>query len=486
VPGIDSLFERLRDSTIVNRDIYAETRALVALVKAQQLPFMAAALSYYAFLSVVPLLIVGLTVATTIAGEAVATRLLDSVGEFLTPEAATLAEEALVDAPGRGGVTAVGLLVLLWGSLRVFRGLDLAFSQVYGSTVPKPLPAQLRDALLGLGAVALAVGATAVAGVVLSRSPVPSAGLGGTLGLLVVLPPVFFPLYYVFPAADVGIREAIPGAVFAGIGWTALGTLFGIYASRAGSFELYGVLGGVLLLLVWFYFGALVLLVGTVLNAVLADRFADRQLQQEGLRQHSQRATMNADGPDDTDADGPDDTDADEPADKQRDTDGSAAGGASDADTPAGDATTGSDEAEETVTRAELADLRERLDEFEETLDERAVRPEELEAEIDEFEAEIDDRTVHRDEIERDLEQYVRRRVRRGHARGWGPYLVLLYGTAMTLGAFFLLGGGWAVLAMIIIWLSTLGLYALMLIVGATAGALKLPGRALDVVRNLR
>jgi YihY family inner membrane protein len=445
---------------------------LVALAKAQQLPFMAAALAYYAFLSVIPLLIVMLTIVTAVAGQTLAERVLASVGEFLTPEAATLVEETLVDAPGRSGVTAVGLLVLLWGSLRVFRGLDLAFSRVYGNTLPKSLPAQLRDALLVFGAVGLAISATVIAGILLSRAPVPLARISGPVGLLLVLPPVFFPLYYVFPDSNVTLREAVPGTLFAGVGWTLLGTVFGIYAAQAGSFELYGVLGGVLLLLVWFYFGGLILLLGAAVNAVVADRFEYRQLQQGGLRGSRQQATMSDDGPTDRETGGTDDS-GDAPADTPRE---SESAGGTPTDSPA--------ESDDTdrVSQAEVDELRAQLDRLEEQLDDRAVER----AELDDFEEEIESRTVHREEIEADLRQYVRRRVRRGHARGWGPYLVLLYGTAMTLGAFFFLGGLWAILAMLVIWLSTLGLYVLMLIVGATTAAISAPGRVLDRLRSLR
>ncbi len=123
------------------------------------------------------------------------------------------------------------------------------------------------------------------------------------------------------------------------------------------------------------------------------------------------------------------------------------------------------------------------------TVETRTVDPEDvaqLRRDLEEFEAEIEDRTVHRDDLEADLKRYVRRRQRRGHARGWGPYLVLLYGTAMTLGAFFFLNGVWAFLAMIVVWLSTLGLYTLMVLVGLTFTVVGLPGRLLDRVRQLR
>lgn len=98
----------------------------------------------------------------------------------------------------------------------------------------------------------------------------------------------------------------------------------------------------------------------------------------------------------------------------------------------------------------------------------------------------IEARTVHRDEVEGDLRRYVRRRLRRGHARGWGPYLVLLFGTAMTIGAFYYLRGAWAILAMLVIWLATLGLYVLMVISGLALGLASGSRRLVEAVRNWR
>lgn len=119
----------------------------------------------------------------------------------------------------------------------------------------------------------------------------------------------------------------------------------------------------------------------------------------------------------------------------------------------------------------------------EEEVEDLRAQVDSLRRDLESFEVDVEERTLHRSEIESELRGYVRSRVRRGHARGWGPYLVLLYGTAMTIGAFYLLTGGWAILAMIVVWLSTLGLYALMLIVGVTFGVLSLPVRG---VRKLR
>ncbi len=251
--------------------LYPTVRDLIDVARTQQLTFMAAAIAYYAFLSVVPLVIVGFAVATTIAGPAVAELFLITFGEFLTPEGANVLEEALVQGTGRGGVTLVGLAILLWTSLRVFRALDIAFSNVYGSNRVKPITEQLRDAIIVLVGVGAAVAVTATFTALTLVVDLWIANFITTVSLILMLPVVFFPLYYVFPPRRVTVREALPGAIFTGLAWSVLGQLFSIYTSVAGGFQLYGVLAGVLLLLVWFYFAGLVLLLGAALNAVLGD-----------------------------------------------------------------------------------------------------------------------------------------------------------------------------------------------------------------------
>lgn len=127
----------------------------------------------------------------------------------------------------------------------------------------------------------------------------------------------------------------------------------------------------------------------------------------------------------------------------------------------------------------EIADLARELDRLE-----TAVY--DMHGELSRFERAVDERTVKRPTLEADLRRYVRQRMRRSRARGWGPYLVLLYGTVMTIGAFYKLDGGWAILAMIVLWLSTLGLYALMLIVGAGLRLIGVPMRLRDAIANRR
>ena len=114
-------------------------------------------------------------------------------------------------------------------------------------------------------------------------------------------------------------------------------------------------------------------------------------------------------------------------------------------------------------------------------------RVEELRADLDAFESDVQERTVDRPDVESELKRYVRGRMRQGKARGWGPYLVLLYGTAVTIAAFFLIQDDLlAVVAMLVTYLSTLGLYVLFVVFGVGLGALGVPGRLVDWVRDRR
>ncbi|WP_336336181.1 YihY/virulence factor BrkB family protein [Haloarcula brevis] len=396
-------------------------RHVVRTVREEEVSFLAAGIAYYMFVSLLPLLLLTLVVGTLAGGEAFAERVVSAAGDVLTPAASTLLEDALTSGAGRGGATVLGVGVTLWSALKVFRGLDTAFSRVYGTDGPDSIVGELVDGLAALGGIGIALVGLGVVGAFGTVLGVQVA-LGG-LALVPVLAVAFLPLYYLFPDQEMTVRSAVPGAVFAGIGWTLLGTGFNVYAAQADSYQVYGVVGAVLLLVTWFYFAGQVLLVGAAVNAALADR----QLQQVSRRRSGKAMSEDAD-----------------------DTPPPAGPGGGDADA---------------LTDEELRELREEFESFRE---------------------DVEDRTLHRDEVRSDLKQYVRRRMRRGHARQWGPYVVLLYGTVMTLGAFYYLQGLWAVLAMLVVWLSTLGLYAVMIAVGVTLTATGLPGRLIDRVRDWR
>jgi YihY family inner membrane protein len=408
----------------------ATVRAVVREVRARDVTMLAASIAYYAFVSVLPLFVLAAVVATALGGESLRATVLALAAQYLLPVGRELVAAALSNTTGQGGVTAVGFVLLLWGSLKLFRGIDTAFARIYG-TEARGLLHGVRTGVTVLVAVGVgSFGAVALVGAVaVVRLPFVSVLAPGTFFAVLVV--VLAPVYVLTPAVDVSLREALPGAVLGASCWTILGTAFALYtavASTSARFALYGVLGAVLLLVTWFYLAGLSLLVGATLNAVLGGHTAprDRQVQHPPDRDDVTTAMTGDDTHGDADP------------------------------SPAPD----------------IEDLEDRIE---------AVR-----ADLDAFEADVDERTVDKPDLEAELKRYVRRRMRRGHAHGWGPYLVLLYGTVMTVAAFYLLSDLLAVVAMVVIFLSTLGLYALFVLVGVGLSALGTPGRVIDALARLR
>lgn len=403
--------------------------------------FLAAGVAYYAFVSLVPALLLLLVVATTVFGDALADELLAVAGGFLTPAGEEAIGGAVASAQGRAGAGFLGVAVLLWSTLKVFRGLDTAFVEAYGVDADVGFLDQLTDAgsvVLGIG-----VGITAmlVVGAVAAAVDVPLLASASVLALPVVLTVVFLPMYVLLPEPRVTVREALPGAVLSALGWTVLQAGFQAYAATAGQYQVYGVVGGILLLVTWLYVAAIVVIFGAVLNATLASGpgpggSADRQVQHDSDRPSDMNGEADREG-------GPDE-------------DGRSRDGRNDGERPRG--------------APDVAALEEEVDR--------------LHARLEEFETDVQARTVDKPKLESELKRYVRSRMRRGHARGWGPYLVLLYGTVLTLGAFTFLDGIYAIAAMLVLGLSTLGLYTLFVLVGVGLNLIETPGKALEYARN--
>ena len=421
---------------------FPTARLVVGAARDQQVTFLAAGVAYYAFVSLLPTLLLLVVVAGSLFGDVVATRALAVAGGVLTPTSQEAVGSAVTAARGRAGAGLLGLGVLLWSTLKLFRGLDTAFAEVYGTEETAGVLRQLADAASVVFAVGVGIAAMLAVGVLVAAAGFSGRASVSVLALPVVLGVAFLPMYYLLPQPPMTLREAAPGAVFAATGWTVSQAGFQAYATAAGQYQVYGVIGGVLLLITWLYVAAMVVILGAVLNAVVAGGSGPRppsSAAESAGREGTDRQLQHGSGRP---------TDMNGEADRE--------GESGDGDRPRG--------------APDVAALEEEV---------RGLR-----AQLDEFEADIEDRTVDRPKLESELKRYVRSRMRRGHARGWGPYLVLLYGTVLTLGAFTFLEGAYAIAAMVVLGLSTLGLYTLFILVGLGLNLIGTPGKALDYARR--
>ena len=252
-------------------------KKVIKEARAEDLPMLAASLAYQAFVSLVPLLGLLFLAVSVVGDQALAQQVLRFTESFLPAPAQEMLRGYIVgQTPGSlTGVGVIGLVTLVWGAFKIFRGLDKAFSEIYDTEAGNSIVDQFRDSAVVLGALALslvtAVAATAVFAVF---DNVPFIGLLSPLVLAVGLAIAFTPIYYEFPDLDLSWKGVLPGVAVAAIGWTILQALFQVYLSMTGQLNTASVIGAILVLLTWLYFGSMVLLLGAVINAVVIGKRA--------------------------------------------------------------------------------------------------------------------------------------------------------------------------------------------------------------------
>jgi membrane protein len=252
-------------------------RAVFHEIRAENLTFMAGSIAYHAFVSLLPLVLLLFFVVSRLENVALRDSVIEVLAAVLSPGASDLLREGVSDTGT--GVSVLGLAFLVWGTLRIFRGLDTAFSDIYESEARNSFFDQITDGLIVLVTFALAILAAS-----LLVSALPSGGsgplwavLGGAV-LATVLAAVFFPMYYVFPDSDVTVTEVLPGTVLAAVGLTVFERLFRLYVEFSARSPSQSVVASILVLLTWLYVSGLVILIGAAVNAVLSNRSQDVEI----------------------------------------------------------------------------------------------------------------------------------------------------------------------------------------------------------------
>ncbi|GAA1013508.1 YihY/virulence factor BrkB family protein [Streptomyces thermogriseus] len=288
--GPDAAVERRAPDSptdLPGRSWHALLRRVLKEFKEDELTDRAAALTYYAVLSLFPALLV-LVSLLGVVGRSATAQVLDNL-QKLTPGATrdiiTNAVQQLQSNAGLGSVLAVaGLLGAIWSASGYVAAFIRAANAVYdipeGRPVWKVLP--LRVALtMTLMVLAVASSLIVVFTGPLARQAGALIGLGDAaltawsiakwpvLVLLVTM--MIALLYWAAPNARVrGFRWITPGSLLALLIWFAASTGFAFYVANFGSYnKTYGTLAGVIIFLVWLWVTNLAILLGLEFDAEL-------------------------------------------------------------------------------------------------------------------------------------------------------------------------------------------------------------------------
>jgi len=84
---------------------------------------------------------------------------------------------------------------------------------------------------------------------------------------------VFSLIYWLVPNLKLRFKSIIPGSIFATVGWILTSLAFSYYVNNYGNYSsTYGSIGAIIVLMMWLYFSAIILMLGGQLNAVMTER----------------------------------------------------------------------------------------------------------------------------------------------------------------------------------------------------------------------
>ena len=259
------------------------TRRTWREVVADDVPGLAAQLSYYFFLALFPALLFLLAVASFFPLSDVTDDVGRSLGPFVSPEVLALIQEQMrrLAENQNGGLLTFGVAGALWSSSAALVSIVGALNRAYDIDEGRPWW-KVRLVAIGL-TLGLALFVLVALSLVLV-GPTVAEKLGQTTGWgapfewtwLILQWPLVFALvataigliYYFGPDADQDWAWITPGAVAATMLWLLVSLLFKIYVSNFTDYEgTYGTVGGVIVVLLWFYVSGIALLTGAELNA---------------------------------------------------------------------------------------------------------------------------------------------------------------------------------------------------------------------------
>lgn len=255
-------------------------------------PQLGAAIAFYTMFAVAPLLVVAIAVAGAVFGEDAARGQIVGEIEGLVGEAAAKSIEAMIESAWRhpNGLWAslLGVATLLVGATGVFAELRRALNAI-ARVVPAPssvLSTFVRARLIGF-ALVLGFGFLAIVSLLLSavlaalsaymatRYPT-MAELMGLVDVAVstgVLVMAFAALLRWLPERKPSRLAVWVGAISSAVMFSVGKHLIGLYLVHASVASSYGAAGSFVVVMLWVYYSAQILLLGGALGAVVDEHY---------------------------------------------------------------------------------------------------------------------------------------------------------------------------------------------------------------------
>jgi len=244
---------------------------------------LGAQLSYYFFLALFPAILFLLAVASFFPLDNLTDDVTRVLGPFVSAEVLQLIEDQMqrLASADSGGLLTFGVLGAIWSSSAAIVSIVGALNRAYDLTESRPWwKVRLVSIILTLGFALFVLAALTLvlSGPAFARYLGEMTGVGALLewAWLVLQWPIAFAivtiaiglLYYFGPDADQDWVWITPGAIVATVLWLLVSVAFRLYVANFTDYNAsYGAVGGVIVLMLWFYMSGLAILFGAELNS---------------------------------------------------------------------------------------------------------------------------------------------------------------------------------------------------------------------------
>ena len=269
------------------RDIYDAVNDFSSGMSRRRITTYSAACAYYLFMSLIPMIMLLVSVIQyTPLTEAM---ILQEISDYVPDQLYTIIESIIssIYSGGRVALT-VSILLTIWSAAASMKALMRGMDSVYDAERKEDffvfsLRACIYMVVLVL-VLLLSLFVMVYGGEILSLlyNLLPHGGAMDWLFdlaaylryavALFVLALVFSFTYWRMPARRLRYKAQWPGAIFCAVSWSAFSFIFSFYVSLSNRFGAYGLIGTVIVAMIWLYYCFYFLLLGGYINHYIARR----------------------------------------------------------------------------------------------------------------------------------------------------------------------------------------------------------------------
>ncbi|WP_445489866.1 YihY/virulence factor BrkB family protein [Niallia sp. 03133] len=266
-------------------EVITVTKKIAQKIKQDDVFDLAAQLAYYFLLSIFPLIIFMMTLLPYLP--ITKEDLLGIIETFAPGDSMNIIESNLDQILSKNGtLLSFGIIATIWSASNGLNAIVKAFNKAYNVEETRSfIVARAMSVVLTLAMIAVVVIALLLPvfgeqiGVFLfSQFNLSDEFMAVWRAIRFLVTPVilfivFLALYWFAPNKKMKCVSAIPGAVFATIGWVAASFGFSYYVGNFGNYSAtYGSIGAIIITMIWFYLTGIIIMIGGEINAYYTEK----------------------------------------------------------------------------------------------------------------------------------------------------------------------------------------------------------------------